>query len=235
MDMGTQRRKQRQSGQEIVEFGLVLVLFVPLLLGAVATGMGMVQSIQTNSICRDLDDMYIHGADFSTYSMQQMAQRLAQGMNLQIGSSFSGNKQANTSNGGNGIVMVSQIMWVGGATSPNCQSVGASNCANANSFVFTQRIEFGNSTLKTTTNNTLGDPTTTNISSQGIVFNPNTDSGAKLSNPGQTNMQSLWQSGANGTTALVDGQVVYVVETYFKNSMTFGSFSPAGTYARYFF
>jgi len=233
--MGKYRRKQQQSGQEIIEFGLVLILFVPLLMGAVATGMGMVQSIQTNSVCRDLDDMYIHGADFSTYSMQQMAQRLAQGMNLQIGSSFTANQQTNTSNGGNGIVLVSQIMWVGGTTSPNCQAVGASNCTNANSFVFTQRIEFGNSTLKTAGNDTLGDPTTTAISTQGIIYNPITDSGARLSSSGQTNMQTLWQSGANGTTALVDGQVVYVVETYFKNGMTFGSFSPVGTYARYFF
>jgi len=233
--MGTHRVQRRQSGQELIEFGLVLVLFVPLLIGAVATGMGMIQSIQTNSVSRDLDDMYIHGADFSTYAMQQMAQRLAQGLNLQIGSTFTGNRQTNTGNSGNGIVLVSQIMWVGGTTSPNCQAVGAANCTNANSFVFMQRIEFGNATLKTTGNNTLGDPGTTAISAQGVVFNPITDSGAKLSNPGQTNMQTLWQSGENGTTALVDGQVVYVVEVYFRNGLSFGSFSPSGTYARYFF
>jgi len=233
--MATHRRKKRQGGQEVLAFALVLVMLVPLLLGGLVTGLGMVRCIQTNQVCRDLTDIYIHGGDFSTYSMQQLAQRLAQGLNLQIGSSFSGNSRSNSGNGGDGIVMVSQIMWVGGTTSPNCVAVGAGNCTNANSFVFTQRLEFGNATLKTSNNNSLGDPTPTSISNQGIVLNPVTDSGAKLGATAQTNMQNLWQSGANGTTALQDGQVAYIVETYFRNNISFGTYPGPGTYARYFF
>ena len=57
--------------------------------------------------------MYIHGGDFSTYPMQQEAQRLAQGLNLQIGASFAGNEQSNVGNSGNGLVTVTQIMWIG--------------------------------------------------------------------------------------------------------------------------
>src|SRR5580698_7080475 len=99
----TERRKRTQSGQEIMEFGLAAVLLVPMLIGAFVVGMNLIRSIQCNQVARDLDSMYIHGGDFSTYPLQQEAARLAQGLNLQIGSSFVGNEQANTSNGGNGI------------------------------------------------------------------------------------------------------------------------------------
>src|SRR5580698_5755016 len=145
--MATARRRKTQSGQEIVEFALVTILFMPMFLGSFVVGMNLIRSIQANQVCRDLDDMYIHGGDFSTYPMQQEAQRLAQGLNLQIGSSFAGNEQSNTSNQGNGIVTVTQVMWIGSTTSSNCIAVGASNCTNANSFVFTQQIQFGNSSL----------------------------------------------------------------------------------------
>src|ERR1700730_3300633 len=99
--MATQRRRKTQSGQEIIEFALVAILLVPTFLGTFIVGMNLIRSIQCNQMCRDLTDMYIHGADFSTYAMQTMAQRLAQGLNLQIGSSFAGNSASNTGNSGN--------------------------------------------------------------------------------------------------------------------------------------
>lgn len=233
--MASERRRQKQSGQELLEFALVGILLVPLLLGAVVTGYSLVRSIACKQVCRDLTDMYIHGADYSTYQYQLLSQRLAQGLNLQIGSSFSGNQNTNTGNSGGGIVTVSQIMYVGATTDPNCTAVGAANCVNHDSFVFTQRIQFGNGTLLAQSPSSLGDPTTTGISNTGIVQNPVTDAGAKLPDPGQTNMKNLWQVSGGGRTPLADGQVVYVVETYFQNTITLGSYPGAGVYARYFF
>src|ERR1700685_3249501 len=99
--MSTAQRRRAQSGQEIVEFALVAVLLVPMLLGAFVVGMNLIRSIQCNQVCRDLDNMYIHGGDYSTYPLQQEAQRLAQGLNLQIGGSFAGNQRSNIANGGN--------------------------------------------------------------------------------------------------------------------------------------
>ena len=55
---------------------LMAVLFVPMFLGAFIVGMNLIRSIQANQVCRDLDSMFIHGGDFSTYAMQQEAQRL---------------------------------------------------------------------------------------------------------------------------------------------------------------
>ena len=234
--MATERRKRRQKGQEMVEFAVVVVLFIPLLMGSFIAGMNLIRSNYANQVCRDLTDMYIHGADFSTYPMQQLAQRLAQGLNLQIGSSFTGNSKTNTSNSGNGLVTVTQIMWVGPTTSANCTAVGASNCTNHDSFVYTQQIQFGNGSLANSNTVTLGTPTGATMTNAGIVQNPVTDATAKLASGPQTAMQGLWQTTSNGQTSLTDGQLVYIVETFFQSpDLTLGSMAGNGVYARYFF
>ena len=234
--MATPRRKNSQTGQEILEFGLVMILFVPMFLGTFVVGMNLIRSIQCNQVVRDLTDMYIHGGDFSTYSMQQEAQRLAQGLNLQIGSSFSGNQRANTSNSGNGLVTVTQIMYVGATTDPNCQAVGAGNCTNHDSFVYTQQLQFGNGTLANSGSVSLGTPSGATINSSGIVSNPVTDSHAALASGPQAGMRSIWQTTNNGQQSLADGQVVYIVEGFFQSpDLSVGSLSGNGVYARYFF
>lgn len=231
-----QSRRKGQSGQEIIEFGLVAILLVPLLIGSIVTGIGLVRSIQAQQVCRDLTSIYIHGGDFSTYPMQQLAERLARGLNLQVGSSFSGNQLANTGNGGDGLVVVSQIMYVGSLTSNTCTAVGSVNCRNHDSFVFNQRVSFGNASVSGWSGSALGDPATSAVSPVGSILNPPVDAGAKLPAAGQTNMFNLWQVTGNGRSSLQDQQVVYVVEMYIQPpGMNLGSFSVGGTYARYFF
>jgi len=230
-------RRRRQSGTQILEFALVALIYVPLLLGTFVTGMNLIRSNQVNQVCRDLADMYIHGADFSTYAMQQLAQRLAYGLNLQIGASFTGNLSSNTGNGGDGLVTITQVMYVGSTTDPNCVAAGASNCANHDNFVYTQRVDLGNATLAAQNPPALGTPAGGMVvSAAGIVQNPVTDSRAQLPAGAQTTMKNLWQVSAGGQTPLVDGQVVYVVEVYVSSaSLSMGSFPGNGVYARYFF
>jgi len=239
--MATQRRKKTQSGQEIIEFGIVAVLFVPMFLGTFVVGMNLIRSIAVNEVVRDLDDMYIHGGDFSTQPFQQQAQRLAQGLNLQV-SAFAGDtaghEQSNTTNGGNGLITVTQIMWVGSTTDPNCAAVGAGNCTNHNSFVYTQQVQFGNGTLANSGTVSLGSASAAGatINSSGVVNNPVTDTHAKLPGSAQSTMSSIWQTNNNGQLALTDGQVVYIVEGYFQSpDLSVGSLSGNGVYARYFF
>ena len=236
----TARRRRTQSGQEIMEFALGAVLLVPMLIGSFVVGMNLIRSIQCNQVCRDLDSMYIHGGDFSTYPLQQEAQRLSQGLNLQM-PSFTGNQQSNLGTSGNGLVTVTQIMWIGGPTSANCIAVGGSaNCTNQNSFVFTQQIQFGNSTLANANTVTVGQCPTAIMNTSGVVQEYITNAQAALSGVAQTNMQALWQSSSavtGGTaTALTDGQVAYIVETYFQSpDLSVGTLSGNGVYARYFF
>lgn len=227
-------RRKRQGGQEIIEFALMAVLFVPMFLGAFVTGMGLIRSIQVNHVCRDIDNLFIHGGDFSTYAMQQLAQRIATGLNLQIGISFTGNSATNTGNSGDGIVRVSQIMWIGSTTSTSCKSVGAANCTNHDNFVFTQRVNFGNGSLADP--NSLGNPTTSTINSAGVIINPITDAGAKLPSANQAAMQGLWQVSTNNRAPMVDGQVAYVVEVYAQSpGLAIGNLGGGAQYARYFF
>ena len=228
MDRG--RRGNRQKGQELIEFALITSMFSVLLLGSFVTGMSLIRSTQVQQACRDLTAMYIHGADYSTYAMQQVAQRLSRGLNMQIGTSFTGNHAQNTSNSGSALVTVNTLMYIGTTSQPNCQSVGAGNCTNHDSFVFIQRIRFGNGTLVTEKPSSFGDPSTTAISASGILQNPATDAGAKLPGSAQTATQNLWR------TQLQDGQMVYVVELYAQEpDLSFGTFSGRGIYARYFF
>lgn len=229
-------RKKRQSGQEVMEFALSALLMIPIFLGMFNTGMNLIRSIEVQSVTRDLDDLYIHGADFSSYSYQQLAQTLATGMNLQFPSfSASSNQATNTGTSGDGIVWVSQVMYVGATTDPTCTAALPTTCANANSFVFTQRIVFGNSNLTTLKTSTLGTPTGATLSSSGVVANPATDATAKLPSAGQTYMTNLWQTTANGQSPLVDGQTAYVVESFFQTNNISISSTGGQVYAIYFF
>jgi hypothetical protein len=127
-------------------------------------------------------------------------------------------------------------MWIGPPGSTNCLAVGNSNCTNQSSFVFLQQIQFGNSALGNASTVSVGQCTPTTImNTSGIVQNYITDSRAALSGGAQTNMKSLWQSDPN-STPLVDGQVAYIVETYFQSpDLSVGGLSGNGVYARYFF
>ena len=227
--------KNKEKGQEIVEFALVSLMIIPVFIGMFVTGMNLIVSIQTNNMVRNLGNLYIHGADFSSYAYQDLARRMGTGLNLQM-PSFSGNLQSNTSTSGDGIVRITQLMYVGTNTDPNCVAVGAANCVNRNSFVFTQRVVFGNSSVETAHPSFAGDPTGATLSSMESVSNPVTDVHAALSISAQTAMNSLWQTTANGQQPLKDGQILYVSEAYFQTpSLSLGNVTSNGVYARCFF
>ena len=227
-----------ERGNEIVEFALFLSFLAPILLGTFVVGMNMVKAIAANHVVRDLDSMYIHGADFSTSGYQQLGLRLASGLNLQAPAFPSGatNVQSNTGSVGDGLIWVTKIMYVGATTDPQCVSVGAVNCTNHDTFVYLQRVVVGNSTLTSQQQSTLGDASLATISSSGLVQNHLTDSGAQLPAAVQTQMNTLWQTTQNGQQPLSDGDVIYVVEGYFQSpSLSISSVSGKGVYARYFF
>jgi hypothetical protein len=238
------RRLLRQKGQETVVFALMIFfVYTPLLLWLFVIGMNMIVNIQVNTLARDMDNMYIHGADFSTYGAQQLVQLLATGLGLQFPAfgQTSGvtntNQATNEGTSGNGIIWVTQIMYVGATTGALCTSVGAANCVNANSFVYTQQIVFGNSSLTSQKDTSVGYYTGAGKSAGGVITSPLTDSFAQLSSPNDTAMDNLWQTTSNGQASLTDGQVIYIVEAYFQTpTLSLGTiYQSPGTYARYFF
>jgi len=234
-------RRARQRGVQILEFGLVAVVFIPALLGTFVVGMNLVRINNAKHVVRDLASLYIHNTDFSMYPNQLLAQRLATGLDLQVPSFASGvtNKNTNTSGSGSAIIYVTQLMYVGSTSDPNCVAAGTGNCTNQNSFVFTQRIVFGSSSVKTAHPSFIGDPGTVTINSQGIVANPVTTAGAKISSSGQTSLNALWKASVSSpdvTTDPVDGTIIYLVEGFFDTgSFSMGSVTSQGIYARAFF
>ena len=231
----TERRRRTQGGQEIVEFAFVALMFIPLIMGMFSTGMNLIVSIQANNLVRSLANLSIHGADFSTYPYQQLAQKMSTGLGLQF-PSFTGNTASNLGTSGSAIIRITQIMYVGSNTDPNCVAVGAANCTNRNSFVFNHRVSFGNSTVATAHPSFVGDPTGATISSTGNVSNPVTSSFAKVGTSGQTALASLWQTTSNGQQPLKDGQVLYLAEGFFETPLaSVGMFQSGGVYAWFFF
>jgi hypothetical protein len=187
--------------------------------------MNLLRLDQCTEICRDIGNLYIHGVDYSTYAAQQTAAQLAQGYNLQIGSTFTGNKASNSGNSGNGYVVLSEIMYVGSATCATLPS--GTSCTNQNKYVFLQQITFGNSSAQingVTVQSTLGNPTGSTINTSGIVLDYLTNSSAVCAA-----CSGFW------TTPLADGQVAYVTETFFTSSdLGISAYPAGGIYSRVF-
>jgi hypothetical protein len=190
-------------------------------------GMNLIRVIQAEQICRELASLYIGGVDFSTYNAESLAVTLSQGYGLNVGSGFTGgvtNMYNNDANSGNAYVVLSEIMYVGSNT---CSSLpSGTTCTNEYQYVFLQRIDFGNSSLTingATVTSSLGIPTASQTP-YGLVENYLTDSGAVPANFG--NLLN---------TALQEGQVIYVVETWFASpDLSFAALPGGGMYARVF-
>ena len=227
---GSPRRSRRQRGNEIIEFALLSVFLVPLLIWTVIVGLDLIRLIQTQQICREVGTLYIRGVDYSTYSAQVVASRLSQGYSLQVGSGFAGgvtNQYNNDQNTGNGWVVLSELMYVGNTGTGSCSTLPVGTaCTNHNQYVYLQRIDFGNSTLTingTTVQSAIGNSTATQNAS-GYIANYLTDAGAVA-----PNFSSFLQTG------LADGQVIYVVETFFASpDLGFSSIGGGGMYSRNF-
>ncbi len=207
-------------------------------------GMSMIISIQANNLARDMDNMYIHGTDFSTYGAQQLAQLVATGLDLEFPAfgATSGvtnlNQAKNVGSSGNGLIWVTQVMYVGATTDPLCQVVGASNCANHDSFVYTQQIEFGNSTSDFAKGHErrllhrIG-----SSRHAGVISEPRNRQFREARQHIPNGDGRPVANHSNGQASLVDGQTIYVVEAFFQTpTLNMGSiYKSPGTYARYFF
>lgn len=220
-------RARRQRGYEIVEFALMAAFLVPTFLWTFINGFNLVRFNQATQINRDLGSLYIKGTDFSTYPPQALAARLSQGYGLTV-SSFIGNQHTNNSATGNAYVILSQIMYVGPSNGHTCQPV-APNCTNHDSYVYLEHIDFGNAGLtfngNTVTSQLGGSIASATINTSGLVSNYLTDPHTVA-----TNVGSLVGS------QFADGQIAYVIETFFANpSLDFSSLPAGGIYGRTFF
>jgi hypothetical protein len=203
------RRGKTQSGAELIEFSMIALFLIPLLLLSFTAGMNLIRANQCTQLARSIGSMYIHGVDFSLTANKDLAVRLARGMNLQ-----------NSSTSGDGVIILSQITYIGDST---CAANGlAVGCTNKNQYVFTQRLTVGNTAVTTSR---LGTPTAP-INSSGLVQDYLTNQGARV----VSTFGSLWNP------QLVDGQYVYAVEAQFRGlNLGLAAYGIGGVYSRHFF
>lgn len=193
--------RRRESGNVMIEFALSSVVAVPLMLGIVFGGITLGRGIQASQIARDTAHMFAKGVDFAklncvegdiTSCNQHLIVRLAEGTGL-------------TLNGGNGVVILSQVTKV---FAEDCEAANLSDadCRNKGQAVFLFRTTVGNEGLRSSN---FGTPAANLIQDDNTVKDYLKDQGAQ----------------ASGILDLIDlgrGDVAYVVECYLQTSDLFG-------------
>jgi hypothetical protein len=212
-------RTKSERGSALVEFGLSMAFLLPILLALVAFGINLGNLLQSTQIVRDVDHMYAQGVDFSQTANQNIAVNLVQGLG------------GMTTSGGNGVIILSQIIQVYAA---DCTAGGytTSQCTNLGSTVFLNRLVIGNSSLRASN---YGTPTASFISAGGNIGSTDYLAQAADKATGFTTVLSPNLTAINGSTAyLADNQIAYVVEGYFAsptlNFLDWDTASAAGLY-----
>lgn len=187
--LGTNRgRRRRQRGNAIIEFALVITFLVMLLMGTFSIGMTLTKSVQAGVVARDAGAMFMRFVDFTLAGNKDMLVRLANGMGM-------------TSNGGNGVVIMTQIMKIGATECLN-GGLATGSCPNYDRPVVIKRVVVGNSTLYTTT---FGNPTASLLQSDGSISTTN-----------YLNDTSVRADNFTAVMTLNDGEYAYISEAYFK-------------------
>ena len=126
--MSVRRRKMQQSGSTLLEFAIVVPCLMSLFFGTVGLGIMMGRYIQAEQMCRDIAHMYSDGVDFTQTTPQNIVvQKLGAGTGI-------------TANGGDGVVILSQVQTV---YASDCTAAGVSPCTNQGLPVFTQTDRHG--------------------------------------------------------------------------------------------
>jgi len=194
--------RKRARGVSIMEFSFIMLVMVPLLLGTTEVGLNMVNALQTVQLARDSGRMYSRGVDFTLPGNQQIVASLgaAVGMSPTAGAGL-----------GNARVILSQLTYIDkaactGAGLPVDAAGNPVGCTNLGQWVFAQRINLGNTSMR---ESNFGAPTGVTFAADGVtvvVLDQATNSG---------DVASFGVSPANpigNVTGLPSGQVLYIAE-----------------------
>src|SRR5689334_24914005 len=99
-----------EKGNALLEFAAVSIVVIPLVFGMGSAGIQLGRMNEAVQICRDAGHMYARGVDFSQLANQNSLVTLANGAGMTV-------------NGGNGVVIMSEIVKVYVA---DCTAAGVS-------------------------------------------------------------------------------------------------------------
>jgi Flp pilus assembly protein TadG len=217
--MRSPNRKNR--GAAMLEFALLIPVWVPLLLGTLWIGSAMIQGQQVTQMTRDLASMYSRGVNFSSGGGSTSSTTLTD-ITSQVGT---------VTSTGTGVVYFSTIVYVGNSV---CASGGATYgslsplshtaaCTNYGKFVFTQQYSAGNTGLRSSN---LGTAPAADLDANYNVAT--TTYLTDTSDRATFNLLPAPQE--NGADGFQSGQPAYVVESYFSGPGQKG-YAQGGTYA----
>jgi hypothetical protein len=193
----------------MVEFALVISFAMPLLLYSFELGFTLSRSIQVRTVNRDAGSMFVRNIDFSLPANQQILLRISKGLGI-------------TLTGGNGVVILSQVMYAG---DNECLAGGlqpyAASCPNHGQYVFLKRFVIGNAGMRSSY---FGTPSADVVATDGSISVADYLTDA-----------SCVATGFGAFLTMTGGAMSYLSETYqVSASLSLPGIS-AGTYARNFF
>jgi len=164
----------RQDGNTILEFAIVMVFLVPLFAGTFTIGMALTKGIQVSNVARDAVVLMVtsttntqSGLDLSQPQNQAIIVDAASGLGMNVSGTDT------PSSTGLGVVILSKVVMVGptecslGGMTPNGSAPfwTTGNCPNYGSYAFEYRVVIGNGTRWSST---LGNPSVA-IQSNGSI------------------------------------------------------------------
>jgi hypothetical protein len=219
-------RRKTSSGGSLVEFVFITLVLVPLFLGTCVIGVDLLRTMQTIQLARDAGPMYARGVDFSQPGNGTILYQLGASLGLNSSSSSS-----------TALVILSNLIYVDQA---QCTAAGAWNsatnspngCTNYQKWVFTQRLEFGNSAMRSSN---LGSPLTNGPS--GVTVDPTTgkisqiDYVTKSGAVANFNSVNPYSNTSGVVSGLPSGQTLYLAEAAGQAWQLQPFFGSAATYA----
>jgi hypothetical protein len=198
-------KPNKQKGVAIVEFSFSMLVMIPLLLGTIGIGLRLLQQMQTVQLARDAGRMYARpGMDISLPGNQTILATVGADLGLK------------TDGTGRAVLILTTVTYIDKGMCPQHDAGGDPiNCPNYKSWVFTQRLTIGNSSIRTSN---LGSPLITAPSTTAVTIDPVTGKiplNDQITNP---NDVAVFASGnpfvsTPGTLdTLPTGQVLYVSE-----------------------
>ena len=218
-------RKRINRGSAMLEFTLLIPVWLPLLLGTMWIGSAMVRGLQVTQVARDLASMFCRAVDFSATGAGTAQNDILPKLTQELGT---------VTSMGTGVVIFSTLTYVGDSV---CVLAGSayhdsstpprhtSACTNYGKFVFTQRYTVGNSSLRTSS---FGAPASADRDSTNqytisivnyVTHTADVATFNLLPNPLE-----------DGTDGCHSGQPVYLVEVLFSGTGQVG-YTQGGSYA----
>jgi len=207
-------KRKALRGVSTIEFALSLMVILPLILGTGAIGINLIRTQQTVQLARDAGHMFARGVDFSQSGNQSILATIGTGLGL---------SSTTAAGSGTAVVILSGLTYVDGSTCTAAnQANGAGSsptCTNLGKWVFTQRLEVGNTTLRTSNygapiTNGSDLPNNVTLDSQGKItigqYATRTGAVAQFSSANGINPYTVSAGGA--VSGLPSGQKLYLSE-----------------------